>query len=122
MQDRKKKRIEEQLRREISSICTFEMKDPRAGFVSVTRVELGEDQRSAKVYLTARGDEAEVEAALGTLKRARGFIQALIAKRLPLRYTPILTFKEDKDVVNARRVEKLIDEARRQDLEIPESN
>ena len=35
MQGRKKKRIEEQLRREISTICLFELKDPRAGFISV---------------------------------------------------------------------------------------
>jgi ribosome-binding factor A len=122
MQGRKKKRIEEQLRREISSICLFELKDPRAGFISVTRVELADDQRSAKVYLTARGSEEEVTATLNTLERARGFVQALIGKRLPLRWTPVLTFREDKDVLNARRIDRLIDRARRQDLEMPDPN
>ncbi|MHC4591889.1 MAG: ribosome-binding factor A, partial [Planctomycetota bacterium] len=55
MNPRKKRQIEETLRRELSSIILYQMKDPRVGFVTVTRVELSEDQRSAKVLLTVRG-------------------------------------------------------------------
>ena len=115
MHPRKKKRAEEQLRREISTIILRELKDPRAGFVTLTRVKLSEDQRSAKVSLTVRGEENDTVKTLATLKRAHGFIQALIGKRLPLRYTPVLTFEEDKDIRNVMRLEKLISEARSDD-------
>lgn len=115
MNPRKKKRIEELLRREISTIILQEMRDPRAGFVTVTRTELAEDQRSAKVYLTVRGDEDERDLTLKTLHRARGFIQGLIGKRLDLRWTPVLSFHEDEEVLQQMRIEQLIEQARKED-------
>lgn len=117
MNPRKKRKIEELLKRELSSIVLYELKDPRTGFVTLTRVKLSEDQRSAEVMLTVRGDEAETEKSLRVLNRARGYVQALIAKRLSLRYTPVLTFLEDEEVEEARRLERLIDQARKEDRE-----
>jgi ribosome-binding factor A len=43
----------------------------------------------------------------------------LIGRRLALRYTPVLHFEKDKDVLRAMRAEQLIEEARRQDQEPP---
>lgn len=117
MNPRKKRRIEELLRRELSSIILYDMKDPRTGFATVTRVKLAEDQRSAEVLLIVRGGEEETEQTLQVLTRARGYVQALIAKRLDLRYTPVLSFSEDEEVLEARRLESLIDETRREDQE-----
>jgi ribosome-binding factor A len=56
------------------------------------------------------------------LEHARGYVQGLIGKRLDLRYTPVLTFMEDKEVLQAMRVEKLIDQARREDREFRETS
>jgi len=114
---RKKRRTEELLRRELSRIILYELKDPRTGFVTLTGVELSEDQRSARVSLTVRGGEDQTRLTLLALSRARGYIQALLARRVPLRYTPVLSFREDKEVRNAMRLERLIEEARRQDRE-----
>jgi ribosome-binding factor A len=122
MNPRKKARIEELLRRELSNIILYEMKDPRPGFITLTRVELSEDQRSAKVRLTVRGSEDEVKETFRVLEHARGYVQGLIGKRLDLRYTPVLTFMEDKEVLQAMRVEKLIDQARREDREFRETS
>jgi ribosome-binding factor A len=119
MNPRKKRRIEETLRRELSSIILHEMSDPRAGFVTLTGVDLSEDQRSAKVRLTVRGTPEEIQETLRVLKGARGYMQALVGERLSLRYTPVLSFVEDKDLLNALRIERLIDEARRKDREFP---
>ncbi|MCK4284166.1 MAG: 30S ribosome-binding factor RbfA [Candidatus Brocadiae bacterium] len=120
MDPRKKRRIEELLRRELSNIVLHELRDPRAGFVTVTAVELSGDQRSAKVLVMVRGSEEEKGEALRTLSRARGHIQGLVGDRLELRYTPVLRFAEDTELHTVRRVEKLIDEARRQDREYRE--
>jgi len=112
---RKKKRIEELLRRELSTIILYELKDPRAGFVTVTGVQLGDDSRSAKVRVMARGPDDRVEIALAALAHARGFMQSLIGKRLDLRYTPLLQFERDKETERLIQVDKLIDQARRED-------
>jgi len=117
MNPRKKRRIEELLRRELSRIMLYELRDPRAGFVTVTAVELSEDQRSAKVRLTVRGTDEETQQTLEASKHARGFMQKLIGDRLALRYTPVLSFEEDTKLQEALRLEALIDRARREDRE-----
>ncbi len=122
MNVRKKRKIEELLRREMSTIILYELKDQRPGFITLTRVELSEDQRAAKVLLTVRGTEEEVKETMQALHRARGYVQALIGKRLKLRYTPVLEFAEDAEVLQAMRLEKLIDETRREDREFRETS
>jgi ribosome-binding factor A len=112
---RKKEKLEELLRRELSNIILYELKDPRPGFVTVIGVDLSEDGRSAKVRLTVRGKPQETDLTLRSLDHARGYIQSLIGRRLQLRFTPVLNFVEDKDTLRALRVEKLIDQARRED-------
>ncbi|MGD2174959.1 MAG: 30S ribosome-binding factor RbfA [Candidatus Brocadiaceae bacterium] len=117
MNPRKKRRIEELLRRELSNIVLYELKDPRTGFVTITRVELSGDQRSAEVLLTVRGPQEQTSETLAALRHARGYIQGLIGERLVLRYTPVLSFSEDSEVREAMRIEELIDRARREDRE-----
>jgi len=121
MNPRKKKRIEELLRRELSTIVLYELKDPRAGFLTVTGVSLSEDQRSAKVKVLIRGTEEQKRETLGTLRRARGYIQGLIASRLDLRFTPLLAFLEDTEIIKAMRLERLIEQARLEDREFRET-
>ena len=115
MATRKQKEITELLRREISNIILYELSDPRTGFLTLTRVQLSGDGRSAKVFVTVRGEEAAVQKTLDALQHARGHIQALIAERLKLRWTPVLEFLEDVELNQALRVDRLIDQVRKQD-------
>ena len=72
-----------------------ELKDPRLGFVTVTRVELAHDLRYARVYVGVLGSEAEREKSLTALRSAAGFVRRrarpaaphppLAGDRLPLR-------------------------------------
>lgn len=110
MVTRKQKEIEELLRREISSIIVRDLKDPRIGFVTVTRVRVGGDFRTAKVYVMIRGSDEEQEETLEVLTGARGRIQGLVSDRIKMRNTPVLTFLQDEEVVQALRVDRLIDE------------
>ena len=117
MNPRKKLKIEELLRRELSSLIIHQLKDPRAGLISVTGVQLSDDQRSAKVRVTVHGEAADIEETLRVLTKAHGFLQCRIAENVDLRFTPVLTFVEDEDVMKARRIGTLIDQARKDDLE-----
>lgn len=115
MPTRKQKEVSELLRRELSGILLYELNDPRMGFVTVTRVETAKDLQSAKVFITVRGSEQELEDTLQGLEHARGYVQHLVGERLPIRYTPVLEFLEDEDLARARRISNLIDEVRKQD-------
>ncbi len=80
---------------EIADILLRKTKDPRLHAVTVTDVELTDDLRLAKVYVTTM-QQGETEAlAMSGLQRAAGFIRGELGKRLSLRYNPSLEFHKD---------------------------
>ena len=46
----RQQRVEEAIKKEVSLIIHDELKDPRIGFVTITRVELSGDLRNAKIF------------------------------------------------------------------------
>jgi len=86
--------------------------------VTVTRVEMPDDLRTARVYvrLLRDGEDATLrkEALIG-LKRASGMLRKTISGRLGLRVTPELTFYYDEGVDDLTRIEMLLEEVRSDD-------
>lgn len=107
-------RLAEFLRDEISTIIQRELRDPRVGFVSVTRVELSPDLRHARVYVSVYGSPEEQEEALRALQGAAGFIRRLIAPHLHTRHIPELHFKLDRSLEHAEQVARLLYQIQRE--------
>jgi len=103
-------RVSEALRKEISSIIHSELKDPRLGFITVTRVELTQDLRYAKVFFSVLGKEEERKKTKEALDSALGFIRRLIAQRIRLRLVPEISFREDRSVEYSIRIQEALDE------------
>ena len=108
---RKKERLREELRRELSAIVEYESRDPvvKDAFPTVMDVRLSVDARHAKVYVALAAD-ADKEAVLAALKKDRGFYRSQVADRLSLRHTPELRFVIDETVERALRLEALLRE------------
>lgn len=104
-------RIAEAIREVVASAVLFEVSDPRVQGVTVLRVEVSQDLRSATVYVTVMGTQGERNTAMKGLKSASGFLQAKVAARLQIRYTPILSFKLDDSVKKSVEIGRLIEEA-----------
>lgn len=114
---RRGERLGEELREEIAQMVAGELKDPRIGLVTVTRVALSADLRSARVFVSVTGDHAERQRALAGLRQASGFVRRELAQRLRLRYAPELTFTHDAGQEHQQRVEELLSEVRARDAE-----
>ena len=71
MPGRRPERLGEQIREELSLIIGGEVEDPRLGYVTVTGAKLTADLRTAKVYVSVLGTEAEVRGSLAALRRKR---------------------------------------------------
>ena len=93
---------------EISLLLQRELKDPGLGFVTVTEVETTRDLRSAKIFVSVLGDEAQWAASLAALTRARGFIRNWLREHLDLRVTPELEFRADRSMEHAARIQQLL--------------
>ncbi len=103
-------RVEKALRQEIGHILSYDMNDPRIGFVTVTRAEVASDLRSAKIHVSVLGDEKVRKSTMAGLKHARGYLQKEAASRLRMKFTPILSFYIDDGPAESVRISKLIDD------------
>jgi len=106
----RKDRVSEAIRRELSMILHSELKDPRLGFVTIIRVELTEDLRSAKVFFSVLGKEEDYKKTREALDSALGFIRKLIAERINLRLAPEIIFKEDRSSEYSVRIQEVLNE------------
>jgi ribosome-binding factor A len=108
---RRSERVAEEIREEVARLLSREIKDPRIGFVTVTRVSLTPDLHVAHVYVGVLGDQARRKTTLAGLHHSAGYMRRLVGQRLGLRFTPELHFVYDEGLDATERVAQLLDEA-----------
>ncbi|RNC28075.1 MAG: Ribosome-binding factor A [Candidatus Dichloromethanomonas elyunquensis] len=103
-------RLAESIKEEVSKIIREDLKDPRLGFVTVTDVEVADDLRYAKIFVSIMGQEDVVKNSMEVLERASGYIRSEIGKLIRLRYVPEITFKYDHSIEHGAHISKLLRE------------
>lgn len=97
-------RIQEAIRQEISMIAQNQIKDPRIGFITITKVDLTKDLRYARVYFSVLGKDADKNKALRGLNSAKGYIKGLIADKIKLRFMPEISFAIDSTLEHTQHI------------------
>src|SRR5437763_1840327 len=82
----------------ISVLLQREMRDPRIGFVTVTQVEVTQDLKYARVFVSVLGSSEEQRDTMAALASGRGFMRRELASRMEIRAVPELQFKLDKGI------------------------
>lgn len=97
----------------VSDAISNHLNDPRIeGFVSVTRVDIAADLRSADVYLSIFGkDESAQNKTFAAITHARSRVQSLLASKLQSKFCPVLHFCKDEKFKKTLETMKLIDKA-----------
>ncbi len=115
-------RVGEQIRRELSRLLQYEVKDPRVCGVTINDVEVSGDFAHARVFYTLFGDQAPGarEASQQGLERAAGFLRARLGREIRIRQIPNLHFIYDNTMEEAERLDTLIEAARRRDSDTGE--
>jgi ribosome-binding factor A len=111
---RRPEQVSETLRQVIADALTRGIRDPRVGFVTVTRVEVSPDLSHAKVYVAVPGEETDRERTLEGLLSAAGYLRSLAAKVLTTRSVPELHFELDRGLEHATRINQLLEDLRRE--------
>ena len=111
----RQEKLGEQIAGDISDLMRTRVKDPRIGFVSVTRVEVSGDLRHAKVFVSIMGSPEERKETMRGLIKATGFLRHELASRLTLRYMPEIAFKLDNSIEEGSRVLELIKQVSQED-------
>jgi ribosome-binding factor A len=103
-------RIDELLRQEIGGLLSREVKDPRIGFATVTKVETTADLAHARVWVSVIGSPAERTETVRALEHAMPFVRHELGSRLRLRRIPNLHIRLDETAETGTRVLHLIEE------------
>ncbi len=102
-------RIDEELKKEISNIISYELKDPNlTGMISVTKVDTTPDLRFARVYVSMINAKSN-KGNLARLKKCSGFIRSEVARRVNLRITPELIFIFDESLEYGSRIDSILE-------------
>ena len=108
MEGKRSEKVADLIQKEISQMLVKSIKDPRIGFVTITKVSVSEDCRFAKVYFSVAGTLAERERSMEGLDSAKGFVRKELGRRIRLRYTPEILFQFDPSIEYAIHMGELI--------------
>ena len=122
MSRQRPERVQEALRQEISRIVQTEIKDPRLGFITITKVYLTKDLRYARVVFSVLGKDSDKHLTLKGLNSAKGYIKGLISDRIKLRYMPEISFKIDDSGEYSSQIMALLNSIERKRIDGKDNN
>lgn len=105
-------RVAEQMKKEIAEVIRTEVKDPRIGFATVTRVEVTNDLQSAKVYISVLGERTVRDQTMEALTKALPFIRGEVSRRLRMRVAPEMSLRLDESGEYSAHIEGVLRQLR----------
>ncbi|MHC4441430.1 MAG: 30S ribosome-binding factor RbfA [Planctomycetota bacterium] len=112
MKSYRPERVANVIRSVVSDAIVTKLSDPRIQpMTSVTRVEVSGDLEYAKIWVSVMGTSAAQRRTIEGLQSARGYVQGLLARRLPIRQCPRIVFHLDESIKRAAETIRMIDEA-----------
>ena len=112
---RRTDRVAEAIREEIAIFVREGAKDPRISpLLTITAVEVSRDLRTAKVFVSVLGDDAERDATIEGLEAIAPRMRGHIGRALRLRNAPEFLFRVDESIARAARIEQLLQQIKQE--------
>jgi ribosome-binding factor A len=108
-------RVNELLKRELSGIIAREITFEGA-LVTINQVDVTADLKNAHVFVSVLGSDTGASV-INKLESQRSTLQAELARRVTMKYTPHLTFHLDDSIKRGVRVIEIL-----QEIETPSSD
>jgi ribosome-binding factor A len=109
-------RLNELLREVVAEELT-RIDDEQLELVSVTSIDVDADLNRAIVYFDSLAGDAGDAAVLDALAGHRRRLQAAIGRQIHARKTPVLVFRPDEVIRSAERIEEILRQNPRPDVE-----
>ena len=103
-------RLDSQIQQELMDLLQREMKDPRVGFATITRVETARDLGHARVWVSVYGTDEDQARSLDALRDATPWLRRRLGERLQIRHVPQLTVRRDESIESGDRVLRILRE------------
>ncbi len=114
---KRKDRVASEIKKAVSQILEIESGNEQLKSITLTDVEMTQDLRIAKIYVSSSLGELSHEATLNTLRNATGFIKKSLAKKVRLKYMPKLIFEYDESIDYGFKIDEILKEIKKEDEE-----
>ncbi len=114
MEGKRSEKIADLIQKEISHLLVRTLKDPRIGFVTITKVAVSEDCRMAKVYFSVAGPSDERKRSTDGLNSAKGYVRKELGRRIRLKHIPDITFQFDPSIEYAIHIGEVIEQIKKE--------
>ena len=79
-----------------------------AGLVTITHVDVSADMRRAAVFLSVYADDSDKRVFIREMATHASELQAVLARELRTRRTPVLAFRLDEGIERGDRINRLL--------------
>jgi len=108
MENRRSKRIADQIKNELGWLIEQKLSDPNKGFITLTKVKLSPDLKLANIYFSVLGDIQGRERSFNILQKATNFLRKELGRNLRLKYLPQLRFFYDDSLDYRDHIDQII--------------
>ena len=111
MKSRRQEKVARVIKEAVSDCLLNHLSDPRIeGIVSVTKVDVAADLRSAEVYISVLGkNETAEKKTFNAIDHAGKRIQVFLAQQIKSKFCPVLHFRNDENFKKTLETMRLID-------------
>lgn len=103
-------RVQQIIKKDLSNIIIYQMKNKLCDFASITEVKLTTDYSYCIVYVS-HVDSSKIDELVAFLENRKGYLRSQLAKSLSIYKTPELNFVADRLFDQAHEMDVKIDEA-----------
>ena len=103
----RQERIATIIRKNVSEIIQFQLRDPNIGFISIPEVKVSKDFSYATVYVSFLNED-DIKPSLEALNKAKGYIRSELAGKLDIRRVPEIRFVLDEGYKREAKIEELL--------------
>ena len=111
-ESRRQKKVSHLIKEELSRLVIQSFQDSASGLITITRVSMSKDLRSAYVFLSVLGHSPKQEI-LDLINQRKGFLRKAIASRTKLKYNPMLFFSLDDSFEQDKRIQEVIEKIKK---------
>jgi len=108
MDVKRKQRVTELIKETVSQIVLRDVSPRVQSMITIMRVEMSDDLKYAKLFISVFGPDDNKEKAVSLLKRELKSIRKKLGGVLRLRYVPYLSIVEDQSLDHAFKIEELL--------------
>jgi ribosome-binding factor A len=104
----RQRKLADLIKKEVSTILEYKLKDPRKGFITITQVKVSGDLRIAFIYYTVLGEEDQRTRSAETLEHSKNFIRSELSNFLKMRFVPELRFFYDDSLDYSEHINDIL--------------